>query len=88
MLRQNQINAHACEEFKMDISLPLDKMTIADKIAAMETLWNDLCRDPESIASPSWHKDVLSEREQEIREDKTKFISLSQAKERIRDKIK
>jgi hypothetical protein len=29
----------------MDISLPLDKMTSLDKIAVMEKLWDDLCRE-------------------------------------------
>jgi hypothetical protein len=35
----------------MDISLPLDKKTSLDKIAVMEKLWDDLCRDPEGIPS-------------------------------------
>ena len=43
----------------MDILLPLDKMTNLDKIAVMEKLWDDLCRDPDSIPSPKWHKEVL-----------------------------
>jgi len=29
----------------MDISLPLDKMTSLAKIAVMEKLWDDLCRE-------------------------------------------
>ena len=29
----------------MDISLPLDKMTSLAKIAVMEKLWHDLCRE-------------------------------------------
>ncbi|MGA9178716.1 MAG: addiction module protein [Desulfobacterales bacterium] len=72
----------------MDISLPLDKMTSLDKIAVMEKLWDDLCRDPESIPSPTWHKDALEAREKEINEGKAKFTSFNQAKERIRDQIK
>ncbi len=72
----------------MNISLPLDKMTKLDKIAVMEKLWDDLCRDPESIPSPTWHKDVLEAREKEINEGKAKFASFNKAKERIRDQIK
>ena len=72
----------------MDISLLLDKMTSLDKIAVMEKLWNDLYRDPESIPSPKWHKEVLETRETEINEGKAKFTSFNQAKERIRDQIK
>jgi len=72
----------------MDHSLPLDKMSSLDKIAVMEKLWDDLCRDPESIPSPKWHKDVLEAREKEINEGMAKFSSFDRAKERIRDQIK
>ena len=72
----------------MNISLPLDKMTRLDKIAVMEKLWDDLCRDPESIPSPTWHKEVLEAREKEIKEGKAKFTSFDQAKKRIRDQVR
>ena len=54
----------------------------------MEKLWDDLCRDPESIPSPNWHKEVLEAREKEINEGKAKFTAFDPAKERIRDQIK
>jgi hypothetical protein len=63
-------------------------MTNLDKIALMEKLWDDLCRNPESIPSPNWHKDVLEAREREINEGKAKFTSFNKAKERMRDQIK
>ena len=72
----------------MDISLPLDKMTNLDKIAVMEKIWDDLCRNPESIPSPEWHREVLEAREREISEGKAKFTDFDQAKERIRDRTK
>jgi len=72
----------------MNISLPLDKMTRLDKLAVMERLWDDLCRDPDSIPSPSWHKDILETREQEITEGTAKFSSFDTAKERIKDQVK
>jgi hypothetical protein len=72
----------------MDISLPLDKMTSLDKIAVMEKLWDDLCRNPESISSPEWHGEVLQAREREIKEGKAKFAAFDRAKERIRNKTK
>jgi putative addiction module component (TIGR02574 family) len=72
----------------MDISLPLDKMTNSDKIAMMERIWDDLCRDPESIPSPTWHQDVLTAREKVIKEGRESFVSFDQVKEKIRDQIK
>jgi putative addiction module component (TIGR02574 family) len=72
----------------MDISLPLDKMTSLDKIAVMEKLWDDLCRDPETILSPEWHKETLEARENQINEGKAKFLAFDEAKERIRSQTK
>ena len=72
----------------MNISLPLDKMSRLDKIAIMERLWEDLCRDPESIPSPEWHKDILEAREREVSEGKAKFTPFDRSKKRIRDQIR
>jgi len=72
----------------MEISLPLDKMSKLDKIAMIERLWDDLCRDPESIPSPIWHQDVLEAREKQINEGKATFSSFDRVKERIKDQIR
>ncbi len=40
----------------MEIMLPLDKMTIEDKIRTMEIIRDDLCKNADSIKSPEWHK--------------------------------
>jgi len=68
----------------MEFVLPLNKMTAEDKLAAMERLWEDLCRSPESVQSPPWHEDVQSARENRIREGKATFSILDEAKDRIR----
>ena len=71
----------------MEITLPLEKMSIEDKIRTMETLWDDLCQTAESIPSPSWHKDILDEREKAIENDEEELIDWSEAKRQIQDKI-
>ena len=71
----------------MNISLPLDKMSTSDKLSIMEKLWDDLCKDPGSIPSPDWHKNILEAREQKITEGKRKFYTLEGTKKRIRDQI-
>lgn len=45
----------------MSLVLPLEKMTLAEKLQAMEALWADLSRD-EAMESPGWHEQVLQER--------------------------
>ncbi len=71
----------------MGITLPLEKMTTEDKIRAMETIWDDLCKKDENIVSPSWHKEVLEERETAIENGKEEFVDWSEAKKQIEDKI-
>ena len=68
----------------MGITLPLDKMTISEKLLEMERLWDDLCRTPEDVPSPAWHGAVLAERERQFAQGKMSFIDLDEAKERIR----
>ena len=67
----------------MVVDLPLKKMTVSDKLRAMETIWDDLQRTPENVPSPSWHADVLHAREMRIREGKAHFSDWSEAKRRI-----
>ncbi|MBI2899065.1 MAG: addiction module protein [Planctomycetes bacterium] len=59
-------------------------MTTADKLSAMERLWDDLCRRPEDVPSPIWHRDVLETREKRVRKGKARFFSLDEAKARTR----
>jgi len=61
-------------------------MTLREKLAAMESLWEDLTRSPEAIESPAWHKDILDERRQRIVDGKARFVDWERAKAEIRNK--
>lgn len=58
----------------MSIDLPLDNMTLADKLAAMELLWADISRRPTDLPSPGWHKEILDERRRHVAEGKLTII--------------
>lgn len=60
-----------------------DKMTIPEKLAAIELLWDDLCRIPKAVPSPQWHGNVLAEREKSISDGDASFSDLNEAKKRI-----
>ena len=62
-------------------------MTLQEKLAAMESLWEDLARCPESVESPTWHKDVLDERRERVAEGKAKLGDWETAKIEIRNKV-
>ena len=71
----------------MSKTLPLKEMTLHEKLAAMEALWEDLARSPESIESPAWHEEVLDERRQRTADGKVRFEDWETAKVEIRNKV-
>lgn len=76
------------EDGLMAITIPLRKMTIPDKLRALEEIWEDLLRTPKDIPSPSWHGDVLHAREDRVREGTSRYGDWTEAKHRIRERTK
>jgi hypothetical protein len=70
----------------MSLTLPLSDMTLEEKLQAMEALWDDLSRNPALLASPTWHENVLREREQRLTRAETSFMDWDQAKAQIRSR--
>ena len=71
----------------MSKSLPLEDMTLHEKLATMELLWENLTRCPESVESPTWYKDILDELRQRVAEGKGEFTDWETAKIEIRNKV-
>ena len=46
------------------ISIPLEKMSLTEKLEAMEALWADLSKTPADVPVPQWHRDVLKARQE------------------------
>ncbi len=67
----------------MELVLPLDQMTVAEKLKAIEVLWDDLSRNPDDIASPPWHEDVLAVRQRQVEEGRANFIPLDEFRKGI-----
>ena len=72
----------------MDVTLPLDRMTTTERLSALEAIWESLCRRPSDVPSPSWHADILRNREQRVREGSSHFNDWAEAKPNIRDSTK
>ena len=68
-------------------TLPLEQMTVKEKLQVMEELWSDLCYNQNLIPVPQWHKDILDRREKRIKEGKAIFVDWETAKKRIADRI-
>jgi hypothetical protein len=69
----------------MSIELPLDSMSVAEKLQAMEALWASLCSNPVDVASPEWHGRILEERRKRMASGETTVTDWSDAKKRLQD---
>ena len=69
------------------IDLPLSKLSLAQKLDLMETLWADLTRNEKQFESPAWHESVLRDRENVLTTGRVPVSDWTKAKERIRKKV-
>jgi len=58
------------------ISIPLDKMSLAEKLEAMEAIWADLSQTPSQVPIPDWHREVLKT----LRESPATWLDWEQVK--------
>ena len=72
----------------MTVTLPLDSMTIGEKIQAMESIWLSFAQKPAEMKSPAWHGDVLSARKTRAASGSSQHGDWNEAKRRIRSSVK
>ena len=61
----------------------LDALPVAMKVRLLEQVWQSLCCQSDTFASPDWHADVLVERRQRLVEGSAKRIPLNEAKAQL-----
>jgi Putative addiction module component len=71
----------------MQASLPLNKMTITEKLVAMNQIWDDLMRNPDDIPSPEWHNEVLSARADRVKNGEAHFKDFESVKSELRSEF-
>jgi hypothetical protein len=71
----------------MKVELPLAEMTVAEKLQTMEALWTDLTKNSPDDAVPSWHADVLAERERRLASGQEAVLDWEEAKRRLRREV-
>ena len=69
-------------------TIPIESLSVAEKLLLMERLWDDLSRRPSNVPTPEWHGDVLAERLAAVQEGRTQFVDWDVAKERLRERLK
>ncbi len=68
----------------MQVTLPLEQMSTAEKLQVMESLWADLSRHEHQFESPAWHEQVLRERDEALRAGRETPMDWETAKARLR----
>lgn len=72
----------------MAIAIPLERMSVEEKIQAMELLWDDLRSRAGDALSPAWHGDELAMREAGLAQGTETSESWDSAKESIRKAVR
>lgn len=67
------------------MSVPLQNMSIEEKLRTMELLWDDLRANAGDTLSPAWHDDELARREAALARGDDVAEDWVAARQRIRD---
>jgi hypothetical protein len=61
----------------------IDGMSTAERLQAMEQLWEALCESDQEVPSPSWHGDILADRKGRAQRGESRFLTLEQLRDRL-----
>ena len=71
----------------MNITLPLDQMTVEEKLSLIEKIWEDLRTKEDQIPIPEWHLEILRERQHLVADGKAEFVDLDAFKKLVDEEI-
>jgi len=72
----------------MSVTLEIERMTLEEKLQAMEALWADLSKNEKNVPVPQRHRDLLDERALAVKEGKARFMDWETTKKQIADEIR
>ena len=65
-------------------SSQIDKMSVVERLQAIEQLWDALCREAKDMASPEWHRDIVADRKARAERGDATFLTLAELRTRFR----
>jgi Putative addiction module component len=71
----------------MPITLPLQTMSVEEKIQVMESIWDDLCDTAGSTLTPDWHGSILTARKAALKAGNDEVLDWETAKKKISQDI-
>ena len=62
----------------------IERMSVTERLQAMDQIWDSLNRSGDEIPSPDWHQDVLADRKARVQSGEAKFLTLAELRSRLR----
>jgi putative addiction module component (TIGR02574 family) len=62
----------------------IERMSVTERLRAMDQIWDSLDRNGDEIPSPDWHQDILADRKARAQRGEAKFLTLAQLRSRLR----
>lgn len=62
----------------------INKMSVEEKLLAIEELWESLRHDAANRPSPDWHEAILSERQREMDSAEAEYLTIQELRQRYR----
>ena len=69
----------------MSIEIPLETLSVPERIRLLERVWDSLCSKSGDVRSPEWHREVLEARKHRIEDGRATVSPWSEAKARLLD---
>lgn len=68
---------------QLPLEVPLETLTVAEKVRLLESVWQSLCTQTGNVQSPEWHREVLEARTQRLEQGRATVSSWRDAKDRL-----
>lgn len=67
----------------MSFDIPLDSMSVPEKLMAIETIWDSICKSPQGVPIPDWHKNELENRIKRIESGEAELLDWEDVKTQL-----
>jgi len=65
------------------MNIPVNEMTVSEKLQALSIIWDSLSEDPDSIPAPKWQREELEKRAQRLESGEATVSDWDEAEKRF-----
>ena len=65
------------------MNIPLNEMSVSEKLQAISLIWDSLLEDPDTIPAPDWQREELEKRTQRLDSGETAVSDWDEAEQRF-----